>query len=457
MKRSDFMMDLCLINCKFYSDGVLKDSDYSIGVKDGKISEISLHKIKSDETIDLKGKLILPGLIDPHVHFRDPGLTYKEDFKTGSQAAANGGFTTIMDMPNTIPKTNNFKNFKYKKNIALKKSIVDFALHASFPECKGFQNEDSKFIDEITKISKLNPASFKIFMDLYENYEIVEMFKGIDKLNQIRKKSHIISVHCEDKNIVEHNTNEVSLKEKLKAIDYAEMRPAYCENISVSNAIALAIYYNVNLNICHLSSKLALDMVNEMKLMFKRRGISLSSEITPHHLFLNSNNYNDYGNIAKTNPPLRPLGENINLHSLDKIDMIGTDHAPHTIEEKTKEVLDSSPGIPNLEVLMPLLLTRYNKNQISIESIERLLCKNPSNIFNLVNKGSITVGKDADFCVLDLNVEGRIDPDKFYSKAKYSPFEGYEYKGNVYMTISNGNVIMEEGEVYKNKGKYVLS
>lgn len=440
------MIDLCLKNCKFLSDGVLMDGSYSIGINNGKISEISFDKIAADETINLDGKIVLPGLIDPHVHFRDPGLTEKENFKTGSQAAANGGFTTVIDMPNTKPQTNTAKNFSEKVKIASKKSIVDFSLHSGIPDSE----------EELEKISKLNPASFKLFMDLKENYEIAEIFENINRLNKLSKKQNILSVHCEDKNIVETATENYSLKKSLKAIDYSSMRPTIAEDLSVASAIALAIHYNINLHICHLSSSYSLDIVDEMKILFKKRGINLSSEITPHHLFLNSSAFYKFANLAKTNPPLRPVGENISLHSLDKIDMIGTDHAPHTLEEKNKGVLESNPGIPNLEVVMPLFLNEYNKGRISLKAIERLFCKNPSEVFNLKRKGSIAIGNDADFCVLDLNKEGKIDPDKFYSKAHYSPFEGYEYKGNVFMTISNGKVIMKENEVYENKGKYLF-
>jgi len=443
------MNDLVLKNCKL----VDKEGIYYIGINDGKIAEISKQPLKTDQEIDTTGKVVLPGLIDPHVHFRDPGLTYKESFKTGSYAAAHGGFTCILDMPNTLPPTNTAKAFKEKKKIGENKSIVDFGLHG------GVNN-----LDGLEKIVKLNPASFKIFMDLFEDSEIEEIFKNISSLNKENKNENektknptLITLHSENKDIIEKNTNKLKKlpsTERNNPINYSYGRPSEAELVSVVYGISLAEKYNVPLHICHLSTKKALKHIKSIQ----KSKVNISTEITPHHLVLDNTAFNKYGPLTKINPPLRPKGENLTVANLSDIDMIGTDHAPHSLDEKEKGIWNSSPGIPGLETSLPLLLTEVNKGNVNLKMIPKLMSENPAKRFNMLNKGKIEIGYDADFCIVDLKKEGKFDIGTFYTKAEYSPFANWEYKGIATMTISHGNVIMDEGIVdinTPNKGKYV--
>lgn len=468
------MNDLVLKNCKLLNN----QKEYYIGILGGKIAEISKQPLKSDEDIDVNGKIVLPGLVDPHVHFRDPGVTYKEDFKSGSLAAANGGFTTVIDMPNTVPKTNTEKAFKEKIKIGESKTIIDFSLHSGFND-----------LEDMKKIAKLKPSSFKVFMDLEEDSELEIMFKNISILQDIHlqesnksamnKWKPMVTAHCENKLIISENTKnleEDSCLGRNRAIDYSYARPSEAEDVSVKQAIDLAKKYRIKLHICHLSSKQSLDIVNNEKSFIyqfnknknniwnnniqnnnEKQKMELSFEATPHHLFLNNIAFNDYGTIAKTNPPLRPVGENLKIATdLKQIDIIGTDHAPHTLKEKQKGVWDSSPGIPNLETTLPLFLTEVNKGNIPLAFIPKILSENPAKVFNLKNKGSIELGKDADLIIIDLKKEGKFNLDNFYTKANYSPFENFSYKGIATMTIANGTVIMEDGDIVdKTKGKYI--
>lgn len=426
------MVELCLTNCKLVPENI----ECSIGIEDGKIVSIKKIPPKSGKIIDVQGKPILPGLIDSHVHFRDPGLTYKEDFKSGSEAAASGGFTTVMDMPNTKPPTTTKKAFLEKLNIAKEKSIVDFALHAGVDDLK-----------QIKLISELKPASFKIFMDLSDNSFLIESFEEVSKL----KQNYPISIHAEDKNI----TNKCTEMEKSAMHDnpkaYTKARPPISEVIAVSTAIALSKFYNQKIHICHVSTKEALELINMAK-----TGINpITSEITPHHLFLDDSYFNKCGNFVKTNPPLRNNENKLDISKLNKIDVIGTDHAPHAVNEKEKNVWEAPPGIPNLETTLPLLLNEVNKNKMGFKDIKRLLCENPAKIFNLPNKGRIAEGMDADFIVVDMKREYTINSDDFNTKANYSPFERFKVKGMPFMTMVRGNIVMEGGEVYENKGKFV--
>ncbi|MGF7119518.1 dihydroorotase [Methanobacterium oryzae] len=426
------MVELSLTNCKLVPENI----ECSIGIEDGKIVSITKIPPKSDEIIDIRGKPILPGLIDSHVHFRDPGLTYKEDFRSGSEAAACGGFTTVMDMPNTKPPTTTKKAFLEKLSIAKKKSVIDFALHAGIEDLK-----------QIKEISELNPASFKIFMDLVDNSFLMEAFKEISKL----KQNYLISIHAEDKNL----TNKCTEMEKSGINDnskvYAKARPPISEVVAVSTAIAFSKFYDQKIHICHVSTKKALELIN----MAKRDENQITSEITPHHLFLDDSYFDRCGNIVKTNPPLRNNENKLDISRLNQIDILGTDHAPHGIKEKEKNVWEAPPGIPNLETTLPLLLNEVNKNKMDFKDIKRLLCENPAKIFNLSNKGRIGIGMDADFVVVDMKKEYIINPEDFKTKAKYSPFEGFKVKGMPVMTMVRGNIVMDSGEVFENKGKFV--
>lgn len=415
--RSDFMFDLVLKNLKLldYPDEVY------LAIEDGKIAKISKSTIEGEKEIDLKGQIVLPGLIDPHVHFRDPGLTYKEDFRTGSMAAANGGFTFVMDMPNTVPKTNTYEAFKEKQKIAESKSIVNFGLHAGYST-----------LDEMERILELNPMSFKVFMDLETDEDLDRIFNDISNLS----KKPIVTAHCEKRDIVLESTQ--NLKEETDAIAYSYGRPAESEDESVSQAIELSKKYGVDLHICHLSTKNAMNLAISNDISF---------EFTPHHLLYDNTAFNEFGTIIKTNPPLREKGKNITISDLNENSIIGTDHAPHSLDEKTKGVWDSSPGIPSLETVLSLLLSEVNKSNLDLRLIPKIFSENAAKRFNLSNKGFIKEGFDADLVVVDLKQEGVFDIDTFYTKAEYSPFDGLPYKGKATMTIVNGDVVMEDNEL----------
>lgn len=413
-------MDLVIKNAKLID----KPGEYDVGVENGKIIEITKQAIRGEEKIDLKGNILLPGFIDPHVHFRDPGLTQKEDFKTGSESAANGGFTTVIDMPNTLPKTDTAKEFKEKLKIANRKSVVNFKLQAGVNS-----------YEEMEKIVELEPASFKIFMDLESDDELEKIFNDLGVLRSKTDYNGLVAVHAENQAIVRRETEK--LQEEEAPITYSYGRPDEAEDVSVRQAIDLAYRNNLRLHICHLSTIKSLNLVESAK-----NFTDVSSEFTPHHLLLNNDAYDIYGTIVKTNPPLREGEKSISIANLSESSIIGTDHAPHTLGEKNKGTWTSSPGIPNLETVVPLLLTEVNRGNIALEIIPKILSQNAANVFGLENKGEIAIGKDADFTAIDLNKTGKIDITEFKTKAEYSPFDGFEYKGEPILTMVNGKVVM---------------
>jgi len=415
---------LNLKNCKLIN----KNGQYHIKVKDGKISDISKQPLKGDNIIDIKDNYVLSGFIDPHIHFRDPGLTQKEDFKSGSESAANGGFTTVIDMPNTIPKTNTYKALKEKINIAKSKSLVNFELQAEPNDLK-----------EMEKMMELNPISFKVFMDLKTDEELNEIFKNLSILKDKTDYNGLVATHCEKKSIVESETKKLKEKTENNAIDYTYARPVNSEDESVKQAINLAKENNLKLHICHLSSSKSLEMAKN-----ESNNMNISWEFTPHHLLLDNQAYNKYGTLIKTNPPLREKQDSVRVSDLDETSIIGTDHAPHTLDDKNKGVWNSSPGIPNLETVVPLLLTEVNKGNISLELIPKILSENAAKVYNLKNKGRIDIGYDGDFTVIDLKQKGTFNMDEFKTKAEYSPFDGWNYCGKAVMTIVKGKIVMNE-------------
>ena len=412
------MLDLVIKNSKLIG----KNSEYNIGVDEGKIKEITKENLKADKVIDIKSNYLLSGFIDPHVHFRDPGLTAKENFKTGSLAAAHGGFTTVIDMPNTVPKTNTYKALKEKIDIASKKSCVNFYLQAGHND-----------LDEMCRMMELNPISFKVFMDLESDESLEEIFYNLGQLKEKTSYNGLVATHCEKRSIVSEKTEE--LKDSNDPIDYSYARPYTSEDESVKQTIELASKNNLRLHICHLSSKNALNIA---------RKNNISYEFTPHHLLLDNSAFNTYGTIVKTNPPLRPKDKRVKISDIDENSIIGTDHAPHTLDEKQKGVFTSSPGIPALETVVSLLLTEVNKGNLDLNLIEKIFSTNAAKVFGLKTKGEIAVGKDADFTVLDLEREGNFDITTFQTKAEYSPFDGWEYKGAPVMTIVSGEIVFDD-------------
>ena len=412
------MLDLVIKNSKLIG----KNGEYNIGVDEGKIKEITKENLKADNVIDIKSNYLLSGFIDPHVHFRDPGLTAKENFKTGSLAAAHGGFTTVIDMPNTVPKTNTYKALKEKIDIASKKSCVNFYLQAGHND-----------LDEMCRMMELNPISFKVFMDLESDENLEEIFYNLGQLKEKTSYNGLVATHCEKRSIVSEKTEE--LKDSNDPIDYSYARPYTSEDESVKQTIELASKNNLRLHICHLSSKNALNIAREN---------NISYEFTPHHLLLDNSAFNTYGTIVKTNPPLRPEDKRVKISDIDENSIIGTDHAPHTLAEKQKGVFTSSPGIPALETVVSLLLTEVNRGNLDLNLIEKIFSTNVAKVFDLKTKGEIAVGKDGDFTVLDLKREGKFDISTFQTKAEYSPFDGWEYKGAPVMTIVSGEIVFDD-------------
>jgi len=430
-------MDLLIKNARIASpEGVVEGA---IRIENGIFARVKKNAtgLRAENIVDARGKLFLPGLIDAHVHFRTPGAEYKEDWKTGSQAAASGGVATILDMPNNNPPATTLAALADKRKNAEKKSIVDFGLHM------GATNDN---FDEVVKA--WNIASVKFYLgsttgDLLFDEENLKHFLGA-----VREKGSVATAHCEKEGII--RTLAARAKRGFKY--YGQLRPPQAELESMRMFIEAANQAGAKAHICHVSSRAGVELLKKSKTK------NITAEATPHHLFLTEEDEKKLGAFAKMNPPLRSMQDRKILWQalLDGIiDIVATDHAPHTIEEKEKNFLEAPAGVPGVETRLPLLLEQVNRGNLSIERLVQTCCTKPAEIFGIQNKGRIAEGYDADFTVVDLNHKHEIKNDELFTKCGWSPFDGAVVRGKVMKTFVRGQCVYEDGECLGGEGKEV--
>lgn len=401
-------MDLVLENGEVFYMGKLQR--VNVGIENGKIVKVADKKLDGKERIDCTGKVVLPGLIDVHVHFRVPGFEHKEDWKTGSAAAAAGGVTTVFDMPNTKPPTILQGLLREKAEIAKRDSIVDFRLHFGMTE---------RNINELIGLEGAN--SLKIYLssrnkELYigDAEKILEIFEAAKELD------FVVCVHAEDGGE---------------------------EELLIQNVLEIQKVVGNKVHIVHVSTKEGLEAVAEAK--GRENGDAVTCEVCPHHLYLVEEDEDWLRELSAVDPPLRSW-EDVNALwrgiNNGTVDCIASDHAPHTREEKK----DGLPGMPGVQTMLPLMLDVVNGEQrdkpkadLAIERLVELCCENPARIFGLEDKGEIKEGKDADFAIVDMNADSVIRNVGQKTKVGWTPFDGKKIKGVVEKTIVKGRVVYE--------------
>jgi dihydroorotase len=388
----------------------------AIGLEEGRIKSIK-KILKGDKYYDFGDKLILPAAVDAHVHFRDPGMSYKEDFTSGTQSAAFGGISCILDMPNTVPPVTKITAFEDKSRICNMKAFVDFGLYAGIsPNC------------DIEALAK-SAISYKIYLAtttgemLIDDYETLE---GIFK--RIGKTKKPVCVHCEDERLLNTALKPKSLKEHLKN------RPNKSEESGIKEVIEKK--NDSKTHICHITTSEGINLLENT---------DITSEVTPHHLFLNSNS--NIGALGKVNPPLRlPKDQDALWNALNqgKIDIIASDHAPHTLDEK--EHFENAPsGIPGVETMLPLMLSLVKHNKFQLARLVNAASERPGEIFDL-KKGKLEVGYEGDIIVVDMRKETEISAKNLHSKTGWTPFEGFS---SIFprFTFVRGEVVIEDWEL----------
>ena len=409
-----------------------------IAVKNGKIVEIGdLSEKKANQTIDLKGYHLLPGVIDTQVHFREPGLEYKEDLNSGTKAAVLGGITGVFEMPNTNPATTNEDALKEKLKLAEGRLFCDYAFYVG-------GTEDNYL--ELPKLEKIpGCCGVKVFMGLSIGSLLVSEDNDLD--NIVSNINNRASFHCEDQDMLEER------------IDYQISGDIHSHEVwrndeqcfrATQRIVGIARKNKKNILVLHVSTR------QEIEFLSKNKDIA-SVEITPQHLTLNAPEcYNELGSYAQMNPPIRnlehqkKLWEGINDGTAD---IIGSDHAPHTKDEKNAEYPSSPSGMPGVQTLVPVMLNHVNAGKLTLERFVELTSYNPSKLFKIKEKGQIAIGFDADFTVVDMNKERVITDDWIVSKCGWTPYNNMEIKGWPIMTIIRDNIVMQDDKISDPLGK----
>jgi len=370
-------------------------------IEDGIISAIGVD-LKGSERIDATDMLVLPGLIDPHVHLRDPGLTQKEDMRTGTEAAVAGGFTTIMDMPNNKPPTITEAALAEKREIAKRKAVCDVLFHFGATE------------DNHDEVAKADPGSLKLYLGTTTGNMAVSDWDAIERHFASFPKDRPIVMHASD-----HAPDETFNLERTFQTE--------------ERAIELAKRHKRKVHLAHASAK--------KEVLISKRCDGCTCEVAPHHLFLSKNDEAKLGYYAKVYPPLRSEQKRLMLWSaLERIDCIATDHAPHTPEDKE----NGAAGFPGLETSLSLMLLGCQRGLADRIGIFQKMSQNPADIFNLPRKGRIRKGLDGDITILDPKKEWTVQAHLMHSKCGWSPYEGMRLKGKAHTVIRAGKPIYRE-------------
>jgi len=436
-------VDTLLLNAKVYTpQGII---EAGIAIDNGRIVKVTkeTNLPQASAQLNMKDCLVLPGLIDSHVHLRDQQLAYREDFTTGTAAAAAGGITTVIDMPNNRPVTMDSKTLRERMQLAEKQILVNVAFNSAFP----------RQTEEISRIVKEGAVGFKLYLlqqiggiNIDDDNALRHAFKAVTEANVP------IAVHAEDKTTLEAAKKKMQDAGRNDAEAFLMAHPPEAEVKAVQHVTELAQNSGAHVHVCHVSSSAGLKAI----LKAKRTKLSITCEVTPHHLLLTSQSLSKQGNLALMLPPLRTQADTEALWNAlrrGSIDTIASDHAPHSLEEKASQsIWDVKPGIAGLETMLPLMLTEVNNNRLTIPELVRLTSEKPAEILHLQNRGRISKGYLADLVVVDMKREHKIDASRFYSKAKFSPFDRWKVKGKPMKTFVNGQLVMDEGEIVAKPG-----
>ncbi len=406
-----------------------------IYIEGDKIKEISPSispKLSDTTTIDAEGNYIIPGLIDDQVHFREPGLTNKGEIYTESRAAVAGGITSYLEMPNTSPQTTTQSKLEDKFKIASKNSLANYSFMF------GGTNDN---IEEILKLDPKEVPALKIFLGSSTGNMLVD---NLEVLEEIFSKCNLpIAVHCEDENTIKKNLKLYSdiYGKEIPIKFHSKIRNEEACYLSSSMAIDLAKKTGARLHVFHISTKKETNLfTNTIDLKDKK----ITSEVCIHHLTFTDDDYEKYGSRIKWNPSIKTSNDQDGLWQAindDRIDIIATDHAPHTFEEKNNDYMDCPSGGPLVQHSLVAILEGYHKNKIKLEKIVEKMCHNPAILYDIENRGYIREGYYADLVIFNLNNPWTVNKENILYKCGWSPFEGTTFKSRISHTIVNGNIV----------------
>ncbi|MBL4715782.1 MAG: dihydroorotase [Bacteroidia bacterium] len=424
---------------------IVNEGDISKGdvlITDGRIDEITYNaenlSISGDtKIIDVEGKYLIPGIIDDQVHFREPGFTHKAEIYTEAKAGIAGGVTSFMEMPNTNPQALTQELLEEKYQIAAARSLANYSF---------FMGASNDNIDEVLKTDPENVCGLKIFMGSSTGDMLVDDLSVLQ--NIFSRTNMLIAVHCEDEETVKQNFGKAREKygEDIPISQHPIIRNEEACYKSSSLAIELAKRYNSRLHILHISTEKEIELFDNSITLEEKR---ITSEACVHHLWFDADDYEKLGTQIKCNPAIKEKSnKEAILEALleDKIDIIATDHAPHTWDEKQNKYESCPAGVPLIQHSLNTMLEFYHQNKITLEKIVEKMCHAPATCFQIKERGFIRKGYWADLVLVDLNNSWKVEKDNLLYKCKWSPFEGYEFKSQVTHTFVNGNVVYENGK-----------
>ena len=423
-------------NGSCYIDGKLVQTD--IGLSGNKIKKIGKIELNSSKVLDATDKVVLPGIIDTQTHFREPGSTDVEDLESGSRAAVLGGVTSLFEMPNTNPPTSNLVEFDKKLQLAKNR------MHSNYAFYFGATPEN---IEQLSKLKDVEGCcGVKLFAGSSTGKLLVDKEADIEKV--ISSSDRVVSIHSEDEEIL--NLRKKFIKEG-DVHSHPEWRNTECAISSTRRVVKIAERYNKKIHVLHVTTKEEVDFLA----MHKK---NVTFEITPQHLTLYAPDcYDKLGAYAQMNPPLRTKDHYDRLWVAVKnniVDVLGSDHAPHSKENKNKNYPNTPSGMPGVQTIFPVMLDHVNNGKLSLEQLIKLMCENPCRIFGIKNKGYIKEGYDADLTIVDMSKEVVIKDDMIASKCGWTPFNNHKVKGYPIGTIVNGVLVMSEGKIVEeSKGK----
>lgn len=421
-----------------------------VAVSDGKIVVVgSSGSVQAETVIDASSKFVLPGLIDAHVHFVEPGGESREDFESGTKAAAAGGITTVFEMPICSPPVTSAETFRRRRDIIEGKALVDFAMYGG----AGTHN-----IDHILELAKEGVIGYKTFMAYpkqrdtwYKGTYPVDNGSLYEVLEKVAETRLPISVHAEEDTIVERLTERLRKSGRKDPRAHNDARPPFAELVAISTVSILAKATGARVHIAHISTAGGVSTVEAAK----RDGVPITAETCAQYLTLTDGAISDVGAFAKVNPPIRGVADSDALWAGLKtgiVDTVASDHAPWGLAQKEEgkaDIFNAPSGIPGVETTLPLMLTEVNNGRITLNDLARVMSESVAKIFGIYpRKGRVVVGSDADLTVVDLKVEAKIDVHLGYSKSRaVNPFDGRVVRGAPIATIVRGNLVMKDHEI----------
>lgn len=415
---------------KIFPADILLEDDVILKIED-QISSDSAAKV-----MDLEGKYVIPGAIDDQVHFREPGLTHKGTIATESRAAVAGGITSFMEQPNTNPQTTTIKALEDKFEMARSSAFANYSF------LFGGTNDN---LEEIKKLDKNACSGIKLFLGSSTGNMLVDNEEVIEKI--FRNTEMVISAHCEDESTIKANFAKYKAQygDDIPVKYHPLIRSAEACYLSSSRAIALAKKTGARFHVFHLSTGKETELFrNDIPLEDKK----ITAEVCIHHLWFSEEDYDTKGTLIKWNPAVKTAADREQLWEAlldDRIDVVATDHAPHTLEEKNNVYTSAPSGGPLVQHALPAMLEKYHGGKISLEKIVEKMCHNPAKLFQIKKRGFIREGFYADLVVLDLNDSWTVTKENIAYKCGWSPFEGNSFKSRITHTFVNGHLAYENG------------